>query len=389
MYLELPAIAYQQGNRQMVVTALDPIGLVKAVQSPDTWSPLGQQAHGNRPQDRAHREGIGKYLEDEANFVLGSVVLYANPKDAVFVADGGQPDEAYIRSGKLRMNYGAQFDVGDGQHRIGAYSDVLVRHQDEDDPIRLRLRKSGQPAVVVIDDNPLNRAQDFTDLQRNSKPPTGSLGMSMDRRQPINRLMVDLIQDPAVAIFGGGDRVEFLKDSPGKFSTKLFSFKSIRYASGTVLIGVKERSTKGWEAAVNKAVEGDAEGVIATLAGMWRGLGKIPAIKRVLDGDATVAELRDGSLLAAAGVQYAIAYAIHLSMEEGASAEHAAELMASINFDRPDRQPSEDKPLTKDETPFAGSLIDRETGAMGSGRPAWEAAGQELWQRIKPAAAAA
>jgi hypothetical protein len=52
-----------------------------------------------------------------------------------------------------------------------------------------------------------------------------------------------------------------------------------------------------------------------------------------------------------------------------------------VNFDRPRLDglpPSEDKPITPDETIFAGSLIDVATGKMGSGRPACEAAGDAL-----------
>ena len=52
-----------------------------------------------------------------------------------------------------------------------------------------------------------------------------------------------------------------------------------------------------------------------------------------------------------------------------------------MNFDRPRLEgppPSEEKPITADETIFAGSLIDVTTGKMGSGRPAWEAAGDAL-----------
>jgi len=49
--------------------------------------------------------------------------------------------------------------IGDGQHRIGAYSDVISTRPDADDPVIKRLHASGQPIIVVIDDNPLHRAQ--------------------------------------------------------------------------------------------------------------------------------------------------------------------------------------------------------------------------------------
>jgi hypothetical protein len=279
------------------------------------------------------------------------------------------------------LSYGAQFDVGDGQHRIGAESDVIKAHDEEGDPVIERLRQAGQPAVIVIDDNPLHRAQDFTDLQRNVKPPTGSLALSMDRRQPINRFVVELIQHPELPIFAKGDRVEFLKDSPGKLSSKLFSFKTVRYITGTAMVGVSQRTAVGWEKAANAAVEADRAGAMRDMVGLWKGLGTLPDIAEVITGKLIPAKLRERSLITTAGVQYAIAYAMYLAHENKIAYGAAAAALAEVNFDRPrlvGPPPSEEKPITPAETIFAGSLIDVATGKMGSGRPAWEAAGDAL-----------
>ena len=376
MKFELPAIGYHQGQRQMVVTAMDPVALIKLVARPDVWSPLGAQPHGNRPQDKNHRKGIASYLEGEENFVLGSVVLYAAPRDALYRPGAGQEEDG-VSVGTLSLSYGAQFDVGDGQHRIGAYSDVINRH-DDDDPIMIRLRASGQPAVIVIDDDPINRAQDFTDLQRNSKPPTGSLGMSMDRRQAINRFVVELVQRSDVPLFAGGTRVEFLKDSPGKLSAKLFSFKTVRYVTGTALIGVAQRSTKSWEKAANEHVGADETMAMEKAVGLWKGLGSIPNFADVIAEKRTAADLRKRTLLGSAGIQYAMAYAIHLAHQEGMDYQSAASALGSVDFDRPARKPTESDPLTQQDTIFAGTLIDPYTGRIGSGRPAWEAAAEAL-----------
>lgn len=380
MKFELPAIGYRQGKRQMVVTAMDPVALIKLVARPDIWNPLGSQPHGNRPQDKKHRKGIAEYLEGEENFVLGSVVLYAAPRDARFRTAEGQGDDG-VSVGTLSLSYGAQFDVGDGQHRIGAYSDV-INHHDDDDPIMIRLRESGQPAVIVIDDSPINRAQDFTDLQRNSKPPAGSLGMSMDRRQAINRFVVDLVQRSDVPLFAGGTRVEFLKDSPGKLSAKLFSFKTVRYITGTALIGVGQRSVRSWEKAANDHVSADETAAMENAVGLWRGLGSIPDYADVIADRCTAADLRKRTLLGSAGIQYAMAYAIYLAHQRGADYQTAAKALGTVSFDRPTRKPSENHPLTQQDTIFVGTLIDPETGRIGSGRPAWEAAAQSLEEVI-------
>jgi DGQHR domain-containing protein len=386
MRLELPGVGYVQGRRRMVVTAMEPLALVRMVNRPDTWNPLGKQPHGNRPQDKAHRAGIAEYLENEEEWVLGAVVLYASPRDAHFEPDEGS-EGSPVASGHLTLTYGAEFDVGDGQHRIGAISDVIKAHDEEGDAVLERLRTSGQPAVIVIDDEPLHRAQDFTDLQRNVKAPSGSIAMSMDRRQPINRFIVELIQDPELDIFEGGNRVEFLKDSPGKLSTKLFSFKTVRYITGTALIGVTQRTASRWEKAANAVVQAERATAMAEAVELWKGVSTLPGIADVIAGKLTPAKLREQSLITAAGIEYAIAYALHLAHADGVSFGDAARALGKINFDRPrpdpeTPRPSEEDPITSDESIFAGNLIDPNTGKVGSGRPAWEAAGEALHKAI-------
>ena len=379
MPLTLPGISYRQGGRQMVVTALSPIELVKTVTRPDTWNPLGKQPHGNRPQDKGHREGIAQYLEEEENFVLGAVVLYASPRDAEFEPHDGAANGS-VQVGTLKLNIGADFDVGDGQHRIGAYSDVMARREDGD-PVFERLRASGQPAVVVIDDKPLNRAQDFTDLQKNAKPPSSSIALSMDRRQPINRLLVELVQDAALPVFDGGARVEFLKDSPAKFSAKLLSFKTVRYMSGTALIGTGQRSTRGWDKAVNALVGEHLDESREALVDFWRAFGALPPIAPIIDGESTPAKLRAETLLGAAGVLYAVSAATHAASEDGMSLGGAIAALGGVSFARP-AAPADEAVLTTEDSIFVGTLIDPETAKVGSGRPAWEAAAEHLLAAI-------
>ena len=303
MELSIPAIRYRQGGREMVVTAMNPDALVKAVHKPDEWNPLGSQAHGNRKVNKPHVAGIAEYLETEEHFVIGAVVLYADPSEARFTPDAGQEDRP-VQTGTLHLEYGAQFDVGDGQHRIAGYDETIRRRGgDRSDPVIARLHNSGQPVIVVIDGSPLHRAQDFTDLQKNSKPITSSLANSMDRRQRINRLLIRLIQDTeAVPVFEGGARIEFQSDTPGKYSANWVSYKTLRYVSGLVL-GVNLRTVKGWDAAVNALVEADEADVREKLATFWTGLGKLAPLAAVSDPQSktTMADMRAGTYLASAG----------------------------------------------------------------------------------------
>lgn len=63
--IHIPVIAYQQGGRQMLVTAMSPVDLVRMVSKPEAWDPVKTTTHGNRPRDTAHLQGIVKYLVKE------------------------------------------------------------------------------------------------------------------------------------------------------------------------------------------------------------------------------------------------------------------------------------------------------------------------------------
>ena len=385
MYYSLRAIKYLQCTREMYAAVTDPISTVKVTEKPYQWNPLGREAHGNRPQDKAHRKGIKDYLETVEDFVIGAVILYALPSDIAFTPDPDQ-EEQPIQSGTLKLGISAKFDVGDGQHRLGAYSDIMAQH-DEDDPIIERLRRSGQPIIIVVESDTLRRAQDFADLQRNVKPPTASLGMSMDRRQPINSFVVKLAQHPELKLFNGGHRIEFLKDSPGKLSAKIMSFKTLRYFVGTVLMGVADRSTKRWEARGNDLVASDrGSEMLDDMVLLFKGLEQIPGWAEVIQGSSTMADIRLATFLGSAGVLYAVAYAIHLAnQEDKESYDKIARAVCEVDFTRPSRTPKlEDVStyLTKEDSIFAGSIIDPKTGKVGSGRLAWEAAAWDFRDAI-------
>ncbi|MEV6568990.1 DNA sulfur modification protein DndB [Streptomyces kronopolitis] len=376
--VHIPVIGYEQGGRQMLVTSMSPVDLVRMVSKPEAWDPVKTTAHGNRPRDTAHLKGIVAYLEEEEHFVLGAAVLYLTEKEATFTPaeiPGLTRETDAARVGSLSVDIGAKFDIGDGQHRIGAYENI-VSTRDEDDPVLQRLRNSGQPVIVVIEDDHRRRAQDFADLQRNVKAPTQSMGQSMDRRQPINRELGELFD--VVPLFD--DRIEYFKDNPGKLSAKLFSFKTVRYVSGLLLVGNAYRSPSTMDKAVNALFEGErAETSRAELKEFWTALGELVRFADVVDGTIKAPELRQATYLTSAGVLYALAYATYSAQLSGIPLTEAVQALDSVSFDRPTKSEG----LTSEDTIFAGSLIDPDTGKLQAGRTAWETAAKTLLEVIR------
>ncbi|MFJ4185553.1 DNA sulfur modification protein DndB [Kitasatospora sp. NPDC089509] len=397
--IQLPVIGYMQGGRRMMTTAMCAPDLVSMVSKPAPWNPAKTDAHGNRPRDTTHLKAIVNYLEGVEDFVLGAAVLYLTSREAHFEPvklPGVTTDFDAAQFGVLSIDISAKFDIGDGQHRIGAYEHIVQTRDEEDDPVITRLRDSGQPLIIVIDDDHKRRAQDFADLQRNVKAPTQSLGQSMDRRQPINRALSDLFD--TVPLFE--ERVEYLKDNPGKLSAKLFSFKTIRYVSGLLLVGNKYRSPSTMDKAVTDYFEhGTAE---EELTAFWTTLGDNPRFADVIDNEVTAAEVREATYLTSAGVLYAIAFAVFtasaliaerlkgdrdeelVTFRENAI-EHCVRALDDVDFSRvPDKRLAtiSDMPLTEKDSIFAGNLIDPISGKLVAGRTAWEAAAAALARHI-------
>jgi DGQHR domain-containing protein len=361
----LPGIGYKMGTRQMVTTVMSPVNFVGTVGPRENWDPLAGSGT-NRKEDKKHREGIAKYIEDTEDFVLNALLVYMGPEDATF-----EPDDptALISQGVLYVRPGAKFKVGDGGHRTSAYGDVIQAHQHGDEVLR-RLTDSGQPITVVLDDDPVRRAQDFTDLQNNAKPLNASIAQSMDRRQAINRLLIERVIKPSVVPVVANNRVEFLVDSPGKLSPKVMGFKTLRYATGTMLIGSSHRTTRSWEDAVDLVLATDEEQAYDRVIEFWTGFGQIPPVAKALGAEKGVVLLREATWLTSANVIYAIAAAVHsVAQAIGCSVTKAMEPLADIDFRRAG-------------STLTGSLVDAKTGKALAGREAWESAGEAIASQI-------
>ncbi len=384
----MPGISYQQGSRQMVVAVMDPLSLMKTVSKVTEWNPFSVAGFGQRTRDAAHLKGIADYLEKEPDFILGSIVLYATPNEVSFTptpdpqnhynGDAGQP-------GTISVKVGTQFFIGDGQHRAGGYSAVFEKFSDdEDNPVMRRLQASGQPLIIVIDPDPMRRGQDFADLAT-TKPMTKSTGYSMDRRQPLNRLVLNLVKNPNLEIFGrdangnvDGSRVEFLRDTPGALSAKLFSYKTVRFVSGLVL-GAPLATGKTWDRKADEVA--GREDADAALMEFWSGLSSIPAYEEICHGERLAADIRKETYLLSSGMLHAIAWGSRLAREKGVSLpDYFSAIREKVDFHRPrgGDKPTQEDPLTREETIFAGTLVDPTNGTIQGNKDAWTATAEQL-----------
>lgn len=362
----LPGIGYKMGTRQMVTTVMSPVNFVGTVGAREDWDPLSGSGT-NRKEDKAHRAGIAKYIEETEDYVLNALLVYMGLEDARFEPDD---PEAPISQGILYIRPGAKFKVGDGGHRTSAYSDVIQAHQHGDDVLQ-RLTDNGQPVTVVLDDDPVRRAQDFTDLQNNAKPLNASIAQSMDRRQAINRLLIERVIKPSIVPVVSNNRIEFLVDSPGKLSPKIMGFKTLRYATGTLLVGTGQRTTRGWEEAVNVVLFTDGDAAYNKIVEFWTGFGQMPPVAEALATEKGMVLLREATWLTSANVIYAIAAGVHrASNSSGRSISDVMKPLGVIDFRRAG-------------TTLKGTLVDEDSGKAIAGREAWESAAAIIAERVE------
>jgi hypothetical protein len=254
---------------------------------------------------------------------------------------------------------------------------VVEAHRDFNDDVYERLATSGQPIIVVLDDDQVRRAQDFTDLQKNAKPLSASIGQSMDRRSALNRILIEkIIKRDDIPVLTEGRRVEFLTDTPGKLSAKTMSYKTLRYASGTLLVGTGLRDTRGWEDAVELKIASDEKGSISKIVDFWRGLGDLPTLKDALGREKGVALLRNDTWLLSASLLYAVSAAVHQVALEDKQLTVAAAMKELHRFDF-----SRGK-----DSPFVGTLVDPVTFKAVAGRGAWEGAADVIVEHIRSGA---
>lgn len=377
MEIKLEATEITMGGRRMYSAGGRAASVVQLVDQPSTWDPLAKKPHGNRVRSKEHVEGITEYVKDEDHPILNSVVVYATDDDVEFV-----PAPGMDKIGHLRVRIGAKFDVGDGQHRLAAIAQAIadVDELDPEDPVRKRVMGLEIPLLIVLDANPARRAQDFVDLQRNAKPPSGSLGSSMDRRHPINRFTLDVAK--TADLTHNGERVEFLKDTVGKLSGKLYTFQAFRQFVTTLIIGSSQRTRAGLERAADEAVgnghyKSEYNRVVELLN---EAAHTMPGWSEIMDGSITVAEFRSEYLHSTAAGLYSLGVALYKVHADGGDVDAALHKAAAIDWRR--------EPVNGSSF-FDGTLIllTTENGQpvrkLASGRPAWEAAGENLYQAIK------
>jgi DGQHR domain-containing protein len=365
------------GERTMYLTSEKAPAAISLIDQPSTWNPLLAQPHGNRVRDPQHVANIREYLETEDHPILNSVVVYPQPGAPALVFIPGDDAD----TGMLHLQLGTSLDVGDGQHRLQAVAEAVADFQNvaESNEVRQRIWNLDLPMLIVDDTDPQRRAQDFADLQRNAKAPSGSLGASMDRRRTINDFAMEIAKE--ADLFDGGARIEWQSDTVGKRSTRLYSFQAFRQAVGILLIGSGERTRAGFEAKADAALVGDKrdEAKKEVLAALNLLADTLPGFKEILVGTQDVPSFREEYIHSTAVGLYAACLAMYFNSQQGGDSGRAAQALAKVDWRR---HPDGDFGTAFFDTTLVIWDQKANTRKTGAGRTAWEAAGENLYRKV-------
>jgi DNA sulfur modification protein DndB len=227
----IPVVIFQQGKRYNMTGALS-FGFVMSRLETRSASARGSikdvNLALNRPESAEHSDAIAKYLTDNANntYILPPMTL--NIQHPVRLYSVNYPG-AQVRPGYLVIPATAKLAITDGQHRrTGINKAISGLEEDAQD----RLLQDAIAVMITCESNIDQIHQDFADCSK-TKPLAPSQVAVYDRRNPANRLVVDIERE--CSIFNG--KVDATSTKIGKKSASLFTANQLRQYVKSMLVG--------------------------------------------------------------------------------------------------------------------------------------------------------
>jgi len=225
--LSFPAIRGIQAGREYYV-AMCPVNVaVDIIKVCDEEVEMPDEMKAQRTLNKSRIPAIADYIvENPDSYAFSSltVSIDSNVRFTAFGEDGMQR-----KLGILEVPYGVTYLINDGQHRRAAL-ELALKEKPE--------LKHETISLVLYVDQGLKRSQQlFADLNRYVVRPTPSISILFDHRDPMARLMMDVVGK--VEVFK--DLTEKSKTTISNRSRKLFTL-SILYQSTCDLLKKKKGS---------------------------------------------------------------------------------------------------------------------------------------------------
>jgi DGQHR domain-containing protein len=225
----IPVVIFTQGERINLTGAL-PFSFIETrleVRSAKKKASIAETTESmNRPVNQEHADAIGEYIIEnrDKKYILPPMTLNVQQSTNLYVVN--YPSE--LKTGFLVVPATAFLSITDGQHRRLGIQEALEK-LPESEKIKLR---TDSVAVMITCETDINQIhQDFADCSK-TKPLAPSQLAVYDRRNPANRLVLDLEKN--CLLFRG--KVDATSKTLGMKSTSIFLTNQIRQLVKTLLV---------------------------------------------------------------------------------------------------------------------------------------------------------
>lgn len=232
----IPVVVFRQGKRTVVSGAL-PMSWVKSRLESRSAKPAKKggsmadtQSALNRPEDPQHSENIAKYLIDNhaKSYIIPPLSLNIQHKVNLYTPDF--PSE--FLPGYMVIPGTAKLSITDGQHRRTGIVAALESLEQTNEHDATEFGSDAVAVMVTCETDVDQIHQDFADCSK-TKPLPPSLLAVYDRRNPANRLVIDLERE--CPLFRG--RIDSTSKTLSKKSTNLFLANQLRQLVKELLAG--------------------------------------------------------------------------------------------------------------------------------------------------------
>jgi DGQHR domain-containing protein len=238
-------VVFQQGKRLNLCGAL-PFTFVATrliTKSAAKKATLAEAADKmNRPEIPEHARAIAKYImsNQSGTYILPPLTLNIQQDANLYTASS----PARVRTGFLVLHATSKLAITDGQHRRTAIIEAIENSPPEQ---RQELEADGIGVMITCETNIDQIHQDFADCSKTKPLPASQLAV-YDRRNPANRLVIDLADK--CPLFKG--KIDATSVTLGKNSISLFLANQLRQFVKTLLTGNWQMADADFEKQANQ-----------------------------------------------------------------------------------------------------------------------------------------
>ena len=234
---EKPAIAYQQGNRNVYSFVMD-LEEVKRYLPLRTAEDANQIRDTNRALVPSHTRRIKYYLQETAEWVLPAITLAVSTQSVDFTpAEDGAVGTIQVSNDD--DNERTLFRIVDGQHRRHAIEDLMADYEATNPDLWASVGGNGLSVTLYEESDPIKLRQMFATMAL-SKTIDRNTQQQFDSSNPFNNAASHAVKNSKM--LANGQRVNTQRQSLQRLSDEFVTHNDLRDIAVALTFGVPVRA---------------------------------------------------------------------------------------------------------------------------------------------------